>query len=567
MSSSRTSPRRARALSHDENIAHDQHQGGNAWSRLYRGQTHYDFINRWRYWFALSGTIIAVGLVALGVRGLNFSIDFKGGTVWEVPTTASVKTVTADLGKISSTLSQATITQLTNRQTGKTNISVQAPATLTSNSALVQQVTKEMAAIGHVPQDEVTLNAIGPSWGSDITGKAVEAVIVFLVLISACIAIYFESKMAVAALVALLHDMLVTVGIYALSGFQVSPDTVIAFLTVLGYSLYDTIVVFDKVKENTRGLASTNRVTYTDVVNLSMNQVLARSINTSFVAIMPVFCILVIGSWILGATALNDFGLALFIGLMSGAYSSIFIASPILAILKEREPRYVEIRRRLAAYPASRQVLTPATVASGVFQGPARTTGMATGGAFAGTGTGARAAGSGAPAATAETDVIPSGGWRRPGPGPRRANGGAANGGAAKGRAAGNGGPATGAASGNGADVPAPGGSFESYAGPLRSRSAAPSGAAGADHPDPVVPDLVLPPVTGPPSAGTGSAGPRSPQAPGTPASAGATPAGATPAGATPAGATPAGATPAGKVPPRPRGAPPRARKKAPRRR
>ena len=292
------------------------------------------------------------------MRGLNFSIDFKGGTVWEVPTTASVKTVTADLGKISSTLSQATITQLTNRQTGKTNISVQAPATLTSNSALVQQVTKEMAAIGHVPQDEVTLNAIGPSWGSDITGKAVEAVIVFLVLISVCIAIYFESKMAIAALVALLHDMLVTVGIYALSGFQVSPDTVIAFLTVLGYSLYDTIVVFDKVKENTRGLASTNRVTYTDVVNLSMNQVLARSINTSFVAIMPVFCILVIGSWILGATALNDFGLALFIGLMSGAYSSIFIASPILAILKEREPRYVEIRRRLAAYPHSRQVLT-----------------------------------------------------------------------------------------------------------------------------------------------------------------------------------------------------------------
>ena len=173
--------------------------------------------------------------------------------------------------------------------------------------------------------------------------------------------------MAIAALVALLHDMLVTVGIYALSGFQVSPDTVIAFLTVLGYSLYDTIVVFDKVKENTRGLASTNRVTYTDVVNLSMNQVLARSINTSFVAIMPVFCILVIGSWILGASALNDFGLALFIGLMSGAYSSIFIASPILALLKEREPRYTEIRKRLAAYPQSRQVLTPASVAAGGF--------------------------------------------------------------------------------------------------------------------------------------------------------------------------------------------------------
>jgi preprotein translocase subunit SecF len=166
----------------------------------------------------------------------------------------------------------------------------------------------------------------------------------------------------------------------------VSPDTVIAFLTVLGYSLYDTIVVFDKVKENTIGLASTNRVTYTDVVNLSMNQVLARSINTSFVAIMPVFCILVIGSWILGASALNDFGLALFIGLMSGAYSSIFIASPILALLKEREPRYTEIRRRLVAFPQSRQFLTPSTVAGGIVYGtsrvaPAAASGRGNGGA------------------------------------------------------------------------------------------------------------------------------------------------------------------------------------------
>ena len=515
-------------MSHDQNIDHDDHVRGNAWARLYRGQTHYDFINRWHYWFALSGTIIAVGLVALGVRGLNFSIDFKGGTVWAVPATASVKTVSADLGKISSSLSQATITQLTNRQTGKTNIEVQAPATLTSNSNLVQQVPKELATIGNVSQDQVT------SWGSDITGKAVEAVIVFLVLISACIAVYFEAKMAVAALVALLHDMLVTVGIYALSGFQVSPDTVIAFLTVLGYSLYDTIVVFDKVKENTRGLASTNRVTYTDVVNLSMNQVVARAINTSFVAIMPVFCILVIGSWILGASALNDFGLALFIGLMSGAYSSIFIASPILSLLKEREPRYVEIRRRLAAYPSSRQVLTPATVAGGVLLGSARTAGMTTG-------TGSGPSGSG-PSGAVQTDVAPGGGWRRPS---RWANGGAGNVGA------GNGGTGLGATANGappGTDVPVAGASFESYAGPLRPRAdGAPAGAAATDHPDPVVPDLVLPPLTGPRLGEGGSAGTRGTQdkAPG----------------------APAGTTPGAKVPPRPRGAPPRARKKAPRRR
>ena len=176
--------------------------------------------------------------------------------------------------------------------------------------------------------------------------------------------------MAVAALVALVHDILVTLGIYSISGFQVSPDTVIAFLTILGYSLYDTIVVFDKVQENTRGLAATNRLTYSDIVNLSMNQVLARSINTSLVAIMPILSILVIGAWVLGATALQDFGLALFVGLTTGAYSSIFIASPLLALLKEREPRYAEIRRRLAATVTDRdRRITPAAAATGDLSG------------------------------------------------------------------------------------------------------------------------------------------------------------------------------------------------------
>jgi preprotein translocase subunit SecF len=387
----------------------DRPIGRGPFRRLYRGQTHYDFINRWRYWFAISGTVIALGIIALFVSGLNFSIDFRGGTVWEVPTTASVATVRADLGKISSTLDQSTIVTLTSRQTGKVNIEVEASSTITGNATLVADVSNELATIAHSPVDAVSIESIGPSWGSNISENAIKAVIVFLVLISICISIYFESKMAIAALVALLHDMLITIGIYALSGFQVSPDTVIAFLTVLGYSLYDTIVVFDKVKENTIGLASTNRVTYTDVVNLSMNQVLARSINTSFVAIMPVFCILVIGSWILGASALNDFGLALFIGLMSGAYSSIFIASPILALLKEREPRYTEIRKRLTAFPQSRQFLTPSTVAGGIMYGttkvaPAPASGRGNGGTAtpggAGVG-GPRRAGAGSPGATA----------------------------------------------------------------------------------------------------------------------------------------------------------------------
>jgi preprotein translocase subunit SecF len=453
---------------------------GNAIQRLYRGQTNYDFINRWKIWFACSGAVIVVGLCALAIGGLNFSIDFKGGSLWQVPTKASVATVRADMGKISPLLTQD-ITQLSNQQTGQVNIQVEAPASLTSDTALVTRVTTELAAIGHVPVRDVTAELIGPSWGSSISKKAIEAVIVFLVLIAIAISLYFEPKMAAAGLIALLHDILITVGIYALSGFQVSPDTVIAFLTVMGYSLYDTIVVFDKVKENTKGLASTNKYTYTDVVNLSMNQVMARSVNTSFVAIMPVFCILVIGSWILGASALNDFGLALFIGLMSGAYSSIFIASPILALLKEREPRYVEIRRRLAAYPQSRQILTANMVADGTLVVPRAQSASA--GALVGR------AGS-ASSGPASIGAGSSGGGPRPAAWSGRSNrddlpwklqqGGPGNGGARPG--AGNGEDArhgvgeqalAGDAAAGGPPGSAPtGDGFESYAGRPRSRAA-----------------------------------------------------------------------------------------------
>ena len=166
-------------------------------------------------------------------------------------------------------------------------------------------------------------------------------------MIAAYISLFFEWKMAIAAIVAVAHDIIVTVGIYSLASFLVTPDTVVAFLTVLGYSLYDTIVVFDRVRDNSRGLGATGKLSYTDVVNLSMNQTLARSINTSLVAILPILAVLVLGAEILGAVTLEYFGLALLIGLTSGAYSSIFIASPLLAMLKEHEPRYRQIRERL----------------------------------------------------------------------------------------------------------------------------------------------------------------------------------------------------------------------------
>ena len=339
------------------------HRG--AYARLFRGETSFDFAGRWRRWFAISGVIIAIGMVSLGTRGLNFSIDFRGGTVWELPTNASVGQARSVVGAAVAGFGQATVQVLTNTETGQRSIKVEAPAKLTGDATKVAAVTDALAKMAHISPNDVQINDIGPSWGSDITSKAIRAVIIFLVVVAGYIWLSFEAKMALTALVALIHDILVTAGIYSLSGFQVSPDTVIAFLTILGYSLYDTIVVFDKVRENTRGLASTNRLTYTDTVNLSMNQVLARSMNTSLVAILPILSILVIGAWVLGATALEDFGLALFVGLTTGAYSSIFIASPLLAVLKEREPRYAEIRRRLAGGGVTSRRLTPASVATG----------------------------------------------------------------------------------------------------------------------------------------------------------------------------------------------------------
>ena len=342
----------------------------NAYQRLFRGETSFDFAGRWRRWAAISGVIILVGLISLATRGLNFSIDFKGGTVWEVPSTASVAQARAVVGAAVPGFGQATIVILTNTQTHQRTIKVEAPAKLTGNTNEVTTVQDALAKMAKVPANDVQINAVGPSWGSDITDKAIRAVIIFLIVVTGYIWLRFEAKMAFAALIALVHDILVTAGIYSISGFQVSPDTVIAFLTILGYSLYDTIVVFDKVQENTRGLASTNRLTYTDTVNLSMNQVLARSLNTSLVAIMPIASILVIGAWVLGATALQDFGLALFVGLTTGAYSSIFIASPLLAVMKEREPRYAEIRRRLASGASvGMRRITPAAAATGDLSG------------------------------------------------------------------------------------------------------------------------------------------------------------------------------------------------------
>ena len=230
-------------------------------------------------------------------------------------------------------------------------------ATLTAHAS--QKVATALEQAFGVTQNNMSIQLVGPTWGGQITTKALEALIIFLVVIVIYLSIAFEWRMAVAAFVALIHDIVITIGVYALTGFTVSPTSVIGLLTILGYSLYDTVVVFDKVRENTAGLLTTQRSTYSDAANLALNQTLVRSINTSLTALMPVASILFVGAGLLGAGTLKDLALVLFVGMLSGTYSSIFIATPVLADLKEREPQYrdlaVKVSRRLAGGRAAQR--------------------------------------------------------------------------------------------------------------------------------------------------------------------------------------------------------------------
>ncbi|MEA2704023.1 MAG: preprotein translocase subunit SecF [Actinomycetota bacterium] len=377
--------------------------------RLYHGETSFEFVGRAKLWFAVSAVFILIGIVSLFTQGLNYGIDFKGGTSWEVIAPG------VSVAEARSSLQSVGLGSAKIQIQGADIVRVQADSGTPEEQAAV---TNKLAELGKVDPGQVSLNDVGPSWGKDVTKKARTALIVFFILITAYISIQFEWKMAVAALAAVVHDILITVGVYSLSRFEVTPGTVVAFLTILGYSLYDTIVVFDKVRENARGVAASGRMTYSDTVNLSMNQVLMRSLNTSFVAILPILSILVIGAGVMGATVLKDFGLALLVGLLTGAYSSIFIASPLLAILKEREPRYVNVRQRLAAKGGGSTTLTPAAAAAlagagtgGSSGGKAKATAKATGtqavkGAGAKGGNGKGAGAKGASAASKGGDVL-----------------------------------------------------------------------------------------------------------------------------------------------------------------
>lgn len=319
--------------------------------RLYRGETSIDFIGKRRRWYSISALFILLSIAALSLQGLHLGIEFKGGSSF---------TVTKTGGSIEDARAAIATTEVPGeiivQQIGTNKIRVQTAALDAAQNNAVQDA---LASKFSVTVESIDTQIVGPSWGKEITRKAVYGLFGFLICVMLYLAMAFEPKMSVAAIVAVIHDVFITVGIYALVGFDVTPATVIGFLTILGYSLYDTVVVFDKIRENTRTITASSKSTYSQATNLAVNQTLVRSFNTSLIALLPVGSILFVGAGLLGAGTLKDLSLALFIGLAVGTYSSVFIAPPVLAQLREREPAMIALAKRVNGRGASSS--TPAT--------------------------------------------------------------------------------------------------------------------------------------------------------------------------------------------------------------
>ncbi|MGI5289300.1 protein translocase subunit SecF [Nonomuraea polychroma] len=324
--------------------------------RLYRGEIDVDFVGKWRLWYSLSGFLLLVSLGGLLINGLNLGVEFKGGTVF------SFKAA-----------SQVTVEQVREsvREEGVHQVIVQSAGTgwrVTTESlseSRLTQVQSEIAKDFDTPVGQVSVQSIGPSWGGEVSTQAWIGLGVFMLAIILYLSMAFEPKMALAAIVALVHDLVITAGIYAWSGFEVTPATLLGFLTILGYSLYDAVVVFDMIKEVTAKLGHTSKMTYSMAANNALNHTLIRSLNTSLVAILPVAAILFIGTTLLGAGTLKDLSLALFVGMIVGTYSSLCVATPLLVTLKEREPKYQAIARRLASTGGGKKGSKSAAVAKG----------------------------------------------------------------------------------------------------------------------------------------------------------------------------------------------------------
>ncbi len=311
--------------------------------RLYRGETTFDFIGRRMIGFAISIIIIVLGAGSLLIQGLELGIDFRGGVAWEVPANGltdqdarkvlddnNVESLNAKIQFLNGTELQVMRVQVGD-QTQEVRLSVQ----------------ESFAELAKVEVEEVSVASVSSSWGRSITEKALRALLIFFIVVSLYISWRLEWKMAATAIIAMAHDVIISVGVYSLFGFEVTPATVVAFLTILGFSLYDTVVVFDRVQENSKKFA-TSRQSFANIANVSTNEVLARSLNTTLASALPVVSLLVVGSFILGAKSLEDFAVALLVGMLAGTYSSIFVAVPLLDLFKQNEPKYQPFKGQIA---------------------------------------------------------------------------------------------------------------------------------------------------------------------------------------------------------------------------
>ena len=300
-------------------------------ARLHTGETSIDFIGKRRRWYAFSGLLIIASILSLSLQGLHLGIEFKGGASFIVKKSGvSIEDARSVLSQ--SSIPGESIVQLV----GTDKVRIQTGALTNAESSSLKTALAQKFS---VDEQSIDTQIIGPSWGKEITRKAIYGLIGFIIVVLLYLAMAFEPKMALSAIIAVIHDVFITVGIYSIVGFDVTPATVIGFLTILGYSLYDTVVVFDKIRENTKSITATSKMTFTQAVNLGVNQTIIRSANTSIIALLPVASILFVGAGLLS--------LALFIGLAAGTYSSIFIAPPILATLREKEPAMAALAKRV----------------------------------------------------------------------------------------------------------------------------------------------------------------------------------------------------------------------------
>jgi len=346
--------------------------------RLFLGETAFPLIQRRKRFYAASGALVLIALLSMLFQGFNLGVEFKGGSIFQVPVGKDVsiadgRTFVASLGL------KDPIVQTTKSSQGAVRLRVE---TGPIPKAAADKVVAGLASHYKVDANLVDSRDVGAAWGKRITSKALQGLVAFLIAVIIYISLRFEPKMAAAAIIALIHDLVLAAGIYSLTQFVVTPSTVIALLTVLGYSLYDTIVVFDKVEENTRGLASGSTSTYSEAAELAVNQTFMRSINTSLIALLPVSGLLFVGALLLGAGTLKDLALALFVGLGAGAYSSLFLATPLLADLKEREPQFKALHTRVLQRRAGGRVggqkgdlVARSTIPGGVTATPLEATG------------------------------------------------------------------------------------------------------------------------------------------------------------------------------------------------